>query len=486
MKKIVSIFAIGSSLLYGYEFHPLGYESIGMGGAGVSNAKGSMAGYYNPALLSKSRYTFEMSSQFGIGTKESNLAEHADALSGIDFTETVDRVTSVSNAFDGLVLGVYNETDKENLKTAVDILKNIYVQNNLTILPTASFAIQYKNFQIASYSSTSASAQMIIDSNALELYAPYGSNGYVHYDPYADDNPYSTISLTQEEYESTSLAYALENGKTYIDLKGVSLVELPISYAENFDTGYGALSLGASLKYMGVGVYSDKVNIDTKAEDLADQFSDTSKSSSNFGVDVGLLYQPKEYITLGLVAKNINSPEFDNIANEEAIEIAPMIRAGMTLSLWDSIDLAVDYDLTENETALAHDKSQYIGGGINFRPTSWLSFRAGMMNNVVYDDSPYIYTAGVGFGLKWFQLDIAAQVSDNLTMVDGTEITDYAKVNFAMIMRWGDESQKNLPIQENNHQNMDENNKNSILSQEKKQAIQEKAKKAHQELDSSN
>ena len=471
MKRIIALSTMLSTFLCAYEFHPLGFESIGMGGAGVSNAKGSMAGYYNPALLAKSHYDLEISAQAGIGIKEDNLANHVDTLSTIDFTETVDRVTQPLNAFNALVLGVYDQSDKDNLKSAVDILKSVYAQNYLTILPTASFAIQYENFHLGLYNTTTASAHMVIDPNALELYAPYGDNSYIYYDPYSDTNPYSTISLTQEEYQASSLEYALESGKTYVELTGISLAEVPLSYATSFDTVVGSLSIGGSLKYMGAGVYSDKVQIDTKADDLVDQFDDHSKTSSNFGIDIGFLYQPIKEINIGLVGKNLNSPEFDTLDPNNKIVIDPMVRGGITLSLWDSVDLAFDYDITENETALDNQKSQYAGGGINIRPASWLSLRAGAMNNVAYEDSPFIYTAGIGLGLKWFQIDISAQVSDNLTMVDGTEVTDYAKVNLALISRWGDGYNRKTPDIEQIDQSTDLQNNPEKLFQDKTVSI---------------
>ena len=56
MRKYLSMVAILSfSGLNAGEFQSLGGNSMGMGGAGVASASGSLAGYYNPALLTQKK-----------------------------------------------------------------------------------------------------------------------------------------------------------------------------------------------------------------------------------------------------------------------------------------------------------------------------------------------------------------------------------------------------------------------------------------------
>ncbi|HEX2949671.1 MAG TPA: hypothetical protein VHV83_08900, partial [Armatimonadota bacterium] len=85
---------------HAYEFQPLGFESIGMGGAGVASARGPMAGYYNPALLTKSRHPFEMNIGAGMGIREENLANNIDQLSKCDLTGTLNTISLRLDATD--------------------------------------------------------------------------------------------------------------------------------------------------------------------------------------------------------------------------------------------------------------------------------------------------------------------------------------------------------------------------------------------------
>ena len=59
-----------------------------------------------------------------------------------------------------------------------------------------------------------------------------------------------------------------------------------------------------------------------------------------------------------------------------------------------------------------------------------------MQNLDSNDKAGLVYTAGLGIGVKWFQVDLSGQMSGNKSTVDGTSIPQYAKVNLALISRW--------------------------------------------------
>lgn len=148
--------------------------------------------------------------------------------------------------------------------------------------------------------------------------------------------------------------------------------------------------------------YDLNVNIDTESGDISDVLKDAEKQDTSFGVDFGLLYKPPilSDLSIGLVAKNINTPEFETISGD-TLEVKPQVRAGLAYDfLGDLITIAIDADLTNNETFIPDYESQFIGGGINFHPFSWLSLRGGAMTNTQEKDEGIIWTAGLGFGLK--------------------------------------------------------------------------------------
>ena len=67
---------------------------------------------------------------------------------------------------------------------------------------------------------------------------------------------------------------------------------------------------------------------------------------------MGLLYKPPllKSLSIGLVAKNLNTPEFDT-ASGNVLKADPLVRAGIAYDLLlDRLTLALDADLTKNET----------------------------------------------------------------------------------------------------------------------------------------
>jgi hypothetical protein len=58
------------------------------------------------------------------------------------------------------------------------------------------------------------------------------------------------------------------------------------------------------------------------------------------------------------------------------------------------------------------------------------------MSNIKESQEGTIVTAGVGFGLKWFQLDISGQMSTNTTEFDREEIPNYARLQVSFVSKW--------------------------------------------------
>ncbi len=58
------------------------------------------------------------------------------------------------------------------------------------------------------------------------------------------------------------------------------------------------------------------------------------------------------------------------------------------------------------------------------------------MRNIQESDDGTIYTAGLGFGLKWIQLDITGQASDKKAEYEGDEIPRYLRVQVALVSKW--------------------------------------------------
>ncbi len=425
---------IAASAASAMSFQPLGFESMGMGGAGVASATGSMAAYYNPALLSVNGHKTEVVLSGGVGVSEYNLAENLDRLSNDDFTGTLQRIAdnapvNGSNTANG---------DSARIQDALSVLENMSGQTSgLVLTPGGAFGVQVKNFGIGLYVSSEATAMPVIDPNRLDLIVlgnVSGQDYYAAYDPVTDTYTQSD----QATYESSSLEYAVNNGYTYLSLKGLSVGEVPFGYGHAFETSAGTIGVGGALKYMYGITYDTKVSIDTSSGDVSDSFKDRDRKSSALGVDLGAYYTPKAEPNLrfGIVGKNLNAPEFDTITNE-VYKIDPMVRAGVYYAGLDHwLDIAVDFDLTANKTFLDDKDSQYIGGGINMHPNQWFSLRLGAMQNIADDTFGTVLTGGLGLGFKYLQIDLSGMVSTETGYYDGNEIPRYARVNLAIVSRW--------------------------------------------------
>lgn len=67
----------------------------------------------------------------------------------------------------------------------------------------------------------------------------------------------------------------------------------------------------------------------------------------------------------------------------------------------------------------------------------YASIRAGLKDNISStSDNSLVYTAGVSFGMKWVQLDVAGQYSSASNTIQGTSVPEEAKINLAIVSKW--------------------------------------------------
>jgi len=426
MKKHLSIIAILSlSALNAGEFHSLGGNSMSMGGAGVASASGSLAGYYNPALLTQKKGV-EVSIGVGLGIRENNVGEQINTISNLELTDIIDRVAN--NA----PIGKNSASDTQDIITAQNALKDIGDENGISIMPSAHLGVQYDNMAIGLYLTSDVTVSANIDKKHTDLIVENGGNYYT-YTAQTD-----TYGITDRgTYEASSLEYALDNNLTTLRAKGLVLVEVPISYAHAFDIPIGELSVGGSLKLMHGTTYTQTLAIDDKDVGNQDSLKENKKDSDNFGLDLGVLFKPTAISALrvGLVAKNINAPAFDTADGGE-IKADLQLRTGVQYTITDSLEVAGDLDLTTNKTLINGYDSQMFGGGVNYHPFLGFALRAGAMTNLANSNDGLIYTAGLSIGFEKLNLDISAQMASNTGQYDGEDIPKYAKVNVALVSKW--------------------------------------------------
>lgn len=405
------------------QFQTIGYKSVSMGGACVANSLGSNASYDNPALLAKAKYGTEISLAAGVSTYDHGAGASIKELDDSGFVDTLDRA---QNSIASLT-----QSDVNNLFKGKDIIMNMN-GDAVELAPHAHFSTQVSNFGIGVFGTSDVAATAIVSQAHNRMI--FEDNHYVSgYAEVLSDRSVRVSNIS--EYQSSSAEYAINNGLTYLNIKAVGIAEVPVAYGHKFDIPSGTLMVGGALKYIKAFTYMENIKIDN-SDDATDDKNDNTDSS--FGVDLGLAYEPSSVknLTFGVVAKNLNTPEFSFVDGTD-VEVKPMVRAGVAYNIFESLEVAADIDLTKNDTFISDVKSQMIGGGISYHPASWFAIRGGLMTNLDSSDkADMIYTAGLGIGLKWFQVDLSAQMSKNTTTVDGTDYPQYAKVNLALISRW--------------------------------------------------
>jgi len=453
-KKILSLICVSGILLgsafsaMGAGFQPVGYLANSMGGAGVAYSGGSNAAYYNPALLAVHKYGVEISLTPRVGFREHNMADHVDALANLDVQETLDQLQQIQFDTASLINSAINggtvdtsspilDSVRQKFLTIQNELRGLSAGNGLELMPGATLGVQVRNFGFGIFGMSDFAASAIVDSQRLGIIVPVTANNtqyYVEYNP--TTNLFTARNLAY--YNANSLQYALDHQTTTITMKGIAYAEIPFAYGYQLKTAGGNLDIGGSFKIMTGRTYKVDKAIGTESGDLTKDINDKKKNSTTFGLDAGVLFSPDklESLSLGLVIKNFNNPKFDYFDGTQ-MEFKPQVRFGASFTtLLDRLTFAMDYDVTKNESLVPGLKEQYLGGGVDFHPFSWLSLRAGLMKNLKNSQEGTIPTFGLGIGAKWFQLDVSGQYSGKEGSYDGHKYPRYGSVQASFISRW--------------------------------------------------
>lgn len=237
------------------------------------------------------------------------------------------------------------------------------------------------------------------------------------------------------------------NNESRVMADAGAFTEAALGYGHQLIAG---LQVGGNLKVIegtltqtGIMVLSDHKNFG----DIISDANKNKKNSTNVGIDLGARLDLAQLLdteiwgkpTFGITARNINSPKFKRPGvpvglnsvlaqswNTNDYELKPQVRAGAALEVLKILTLAADIDVTENSTNVTDYKSRQLAFGLELDLTKgkkWgLPIRAGINKNVAESDSEMYYTAGIGFRLSRFWLELAGAMSSETAKVDGKSI----------------------------------------------------------------
>lgn len=419
-KIILSIVASATvaSIASAGDFQVLGSKASSMGGAGIATSPSALASYNNPALLGTNTEKLSIHIGAGVTAKDTGAGESIGDLNDLDFS-------GLKDAADG---NADNLT--ANQIAALGSAKNIIVGmdgKGIAMSPNADFGVSYGAFGTGLFVTSDIGAHAnILQSHTDMIFETSVAGTYV--------DVLTGNAKTLAEYQASSIDYAIKNGDTNLEVIGLAVAEVPLAYGHSMTTEYGQVSIGGALKLMSGKTFYKSVALDD--ENAFDNIDQNTKTSTTFGVDLGVAYKPTfdNSLTLALVGKNLNSPKFD-VVNGEEFKLDPMVRAGAAYKFGNWVELAFDADLTENKS-INGNKSRYIGGGANF-DLSVVELSAGLMKNVSSDDQAgLIYTAGISTGPSWLHFELSAQMASKSGEIDGTSYPKQASVNLAISSAW--------------------------------------------------
>lgn len=370
MKKIIAIFlgimGVASALEFGY----MGNKSFGMGGSGVALGSTDLSTYYNPALQGVDN-DFKLSYSLGARFKEYKLAE----LSKINFSSIDD----------------------------INTLNNILERNYLSATTENGVALQAPLKLKGSVSS----------SFGVGIF--YTKMGVINFS--------GNINTGTTNIDNANNAY--------INTNTLDLLEVPLSFTMQIFSGFGDFHIGANLKYIyaGYGNSMEKISVNTK---ISDSFKNAINGANDatthtFGVDVGLAYvAPKEYVTIGVVAKNLNNPTINTglTTSTQKLKLDSQYRLGISTKIIPMTTLTLDFDLKPNEefggfnTDFARKKAQYISGGGIFE-IGIFDLKLGFAKNILKGNSDgWLISGGLGIGY----IDISMYSSTKLATINDLKL----------------------------------------------------------------
>lgn len=204
------------------------------------------------------------------------------------------------------------------------------------------------------------------------------------------------------------------------------------------------IGIGGSVRYVRGTTYHQFIQYDqiTSSDDLIDDLMDANNRevSQNVGLDLGLMVRPRDWLRLGLVGKNLNGPDFGSEGPDD-LELEPQVRAGIAIQPVSNWLVAVDIDITENDSVAIEDyRSRMLSVGTEYRiplPKGHVALRTGAYTNLAQEASDeFTLTGGVGLRVGGFEFELAAGASPHFEEIEASGDDWPSHVNLSGAIRF--------------------------------------------------
>lgn len=457
------------------EFAVIGSRQMGMGGAGVAVTRGAMGSYWNPAGFAPPKETrvdtfWDLAipasvNAAAVGSVLDDLDDIADLSGEIgdfnDLEDTLDdpgtqlndaelqRILRLVDELNGIGGGGTGLVTNSSVGVAARVwyfgfsaLALAYAGgvtevdlNNLALgdegLTGAIGGGNDRSGQLSAGGQTfadSLAAQGLATQNQAEEIVFQAEQGGVSVTDSAFQQNVTTLLDSTQDNIGGDLDEFFSQNQSGVNLRGIIVQEYGVSFAYPF---FDIVSVGATAKLLYGMTYFQPLTLSTieNSDDLAGELldSDNVNESVNYGIDLGVLLQPFEILSLGVVARNINRPRFD-FDGPGDYTLEPQLRGGVGFEIpYTGLLLAVDIDLVENNSeALVGYESQVVGGGIEWVALDILMLRVGASKNLSRSDESMQVHAGLGLRLAKVQIEIAGSMSPDFAEIGGNDVPERA------------------------------------------------------------
>lgn len=218
-----------------------------------------------------------------------------------------------------------------------------------------------------------------------------------------------------------------------VEVVAVSVSEVALSFSREFTIAGEQIAIGITPKLQKISTFHYVSEVDNEDEIDSEDIEDSQEDYSHFNLDIGASYRfgDANQWTAGIVAKNLNSAEFDYqdavVAVGEDDLLVPgfqevtirggkvaldaQFRAGLAYQN-DWVALAFDLDLMENDPVAFENPTQYAAVGAEFDLWDTIQFRTGYRTNMSASDADMV-SVGLGFSPFGVHLDLAAMANPN-------------------------------------------------------------------------
>ncbi|MGH0034927.1 MAG: conjugal transfer protein TraF [Myxococcota bacterium] len=461
------------------EWAMVGARYQGMGGAGVAAVNDSLATYWNPGALAFAEASdvalpvgITLSAEGGVIT---DLDEVARFLEETDFESILDKIrngetldpdelqAALSLTFDQLA-----DLDQDNQGFQGSVHASLAVRHER--FAVSGMGIGYYGvdplFDISNLSLTSGQADKALravvgagqdrsaqlSSAGLDLAGDI-SDIFARFSNPAKATPRAQELVYQAEQagvdtgdrEVRKLARQIARSTVKGDgdlsindsgtfVSGLATEQVGLAYGHPF---FERIGIGANVKYIHGISYFDLVQYD-EVDNVGDALSeltgrDRRRHDDDWGIDVGLLVKPWDWLRIGIVGRNLNEPSFQVDVPEtfKALAGAPdnqftlerQVRAGVAVEPFPWWTLAADVDVLENQSEnLSGFDSRLVSAGTELRFDVWkvgLALRGGVYANVADGaNNAVALTGGLGLRVWHLYLDLTAGASPDTEEIE--------------------------------------------------------------------